>query len=299
MKYFLIFLLTGCSVLPHRKEETVIPLVEELAGTYRSLQAPGWTDTAECDALLFNSLRAASGIPVNPGEAQDPAVPGRWYRRPVSLPECYASGESVSTISRDMLLGVYWWAWSTDNTQVVRDLWEYASSRSWFTGDGQNGGATTLLNSNMVSLLARLCVDLDAGCSGNVGQWAKTPLTFTGIPEGYVRHLEVLQILLLGEIDGQIPGYLADRLRLHAEQQPDNPLFSSSMVLYNRWNTGEVDADLSEWPTDRLPNSSDWCSSWRTEAEGGSRGWGPCPGDTEVHSGGEIIFLSRILHGKN
>lgn len=306
MYRFLIFLLvSGCSILPHKRVEKKASYLEELADTYAGLQATGWTDTDQCDALLFNSLRGAAGVPLPIWEAEDKSTPGRWYRRPTYLPECYASGGANSTISRDMLLGLFWYAWSTGDRGIVGSLWEYGSSRNWFMGDGDSGGLGTVLNSNMISLLARLCTHLGAECSGNPGEWAKVPLTFSGVPEGYVRHLEVLQILLLGELEGQIPGYLADRLALHATEQPENPLFAAAMVLYQVWDPAEVDRRLSSWPGDHLPTSADWCSSWRVESEGpgpieesGSRGWNPCPEQTQVHSGGEILFLRRVLSGK-
>lgn len=307
MKKFLLTLgLTGCALIPHARQEKIIPLVETLADTYASLQPPGWTDTAECDALEFNSLRAASGVAVNPGEAEDPGTPGRWYRRPVGIPECYATGASFSTISRDMLLGVYWWAWSTGNTQVIHDLWEYGATHNWVMGSGRLQGADTLLNPNMIALLGRLCVKTGADCSGNPQQWAEVPLVYTGGSTGFTRHLETLQILLLGEMDGKLPEYLVEVVRGHALQQPDNPLFAVGLVLYDRLDPTEVDRRLQSWPSDRLPTNEDWCSSWRTESEApgpvepnGSRGWNACPGgETVVHSGGEVLFLRRLLHGR-
>lgn len=307
IRYLILALaLVGCGVLPHKRVEKQASLLQELADNYSALQPAGWTDTDECDALLFNSLRGTAGVPLAVEQAEDPEHPGRWYRRPISLPECYASGASTSTISRDMLIGLYWYAWNSGNSRIVADLWNYGASRDWFMGDGQLSGAGTVLNSNMIALLGRLCVRLDAGCSGNYESWSKVPLTYELPPTGFQRHLEALQILLLGEMDGQLPGYLVDRLRLHSEEQPNNPLFALGMVLYDKWNPGEIDARLNDWPTDHLPTSANWCSNWRVEAEGpgplepsGSRGWNPCPENNSVHSGGEILFLSRVLGGKD
>lgn len=300
----LLSVLIGCNLVPHPRKEKTVSYLEQLSDTYRSLQTAEWTDTDACDALMFNSLRATAGISINISEAADSDHPGRWYRRPTSLPECYSTGESRSTISRDMLLGLYWYLWQTQNAQSVADLWAYGSSRSWFMGDGLDGGADTVLNPNMISLLARLCTKLNASCNGTAA-WKDIPLTYTGDAEGYTRHLEVLQILLLGEMDGSIPGYLADRLAKHANEQTQNPLFAAAMVIYNGWNEVEVDNRLQSWPSDRLPNSSDWCSRWRVESEGpgsilpdGSSGWNPCA-DNLTHSGGEILFIKRVVSGKN
>lgn len=301
-------LLVSCGVLPHRREDKQLSRLDEMAAVYRGLQTPGWVNTDECDALLFNSLRAAAGISIPIAQAQDSDIPGRWYRRPVSLPECYSTGGSLSTISRDMLLGLYWYLWTERDATNVANLWNYGASRNWVMGDDGAAGFHTILNPNMIALLGRLCVNLSAPCQGNYVSWSQVPLTFFyGISEGFTRHLTVLQILLLGEMEGQLPGYLVDELRLHAVEQPRNPLYAAAVLLYDRsWSSTEVDRRLESWPVDRLPTSADWCSSWRVEAEGpgpitpdGSRGWNPCPENDQVHSGGEILFIQRILRGRD
>lgn len=275
---------------------------DALADTYAAMQGAvsdqrGWVELDRCDALLWASLRAAAGVAVDVDDAQDPDRPGRWLRRPLDRPECYAAGESASTISRDMLLGVFWWAWTARRGDVVEDLWAYGSVRDWFMGDGRLFGTDTWLNGNMVVLLARLCVRLNAVCSDAADGLALIPLRWDEDDvRGYQRHLEVLQILLSGELDSSISDAALQRLRKHDAEQPRNPLFAAARALYDGLPLAEVDARLGAWPSDRLPQSSDWCSSWRTEVEDGSSGALPC-GDGRTHSGGEVLFIRRVLWG--
>lgn len=311
----LAFVTTACTGgLHQRTQPEAAPgdasLYEALADTYAVLQPSvsdeaGWVDTDRCDAILWASLRASSGVSVNVDVAQDATRRGRWYRRPVSKPECYATGASTSTISRDMLLGVMWWAWTARRADVVRDLWSYGERRGWAMGDGRLFGADTILNSNLIGLLGRLCVALDANCGGASASAAQIPLTWDGSAAGYTRHLETLQILLLGEVDGELPTHAVERLRTHADEQSWNPLFAAALVLYDEWSPIEVDRRLADYPRDRLPTSADWCSAWRTETEGpgpiaidGQAGWHPCPNNGRTHSGGDVLFIRRVLRGR-
>lgn len=297
--------LAACKRLEHRRDqpaEDAAPTLAERVEIYRALQPTvsdqrGWTDTDRCDALLWASLRAASGVTVDVTAAQDPEDPGRWFRRPVDLPECFATGESKSTISRDMLLGVLWWAWTARRSDVVGDLWDFAREREGVMGDGEFGGLETLLNVNMFGLLGRLCVKTEA-CDATASVSAAIPLTYQSPnPTGFERHLEVLQITLGGELDGAISTQAVERLRRHASEQPLNPLFAAALVLYDGWSPGEVEVRLDPWPPDRLPTTADWCSDWRTEVEEGSSGSQPCPNEGRTHSGGELLFLGRLLRG--
>jgi len=280
------------------------PALSALADRYDALQpsvqdARGWSDTDRCDALLWASLRAASGVPgVDVGAAE--ASDGRWLRRPADMPECYAAGESASTVSRDMLLGVLWWAWTARDAGAVSRLWAYGLSHGWSMGSGDPGATT--LNPNLIGLLARVCLALGASCPG-AGIAAAIPALYVDpAPRGYVRHLEVLQILLRGEIAGGITAHEAARLKKHLDEQPGNPLFLAAQALWGGEDAGNMAQLLHAWPSDRLPDASDWCSSWRTETEDGSSGSLPC-GDTgpgggpRAHSGGEILFLRRVLVG--
>lgn len=299
-------LILSCSRHPHNSGTHSVTL-SELAATYAALQHTvsderGWTNTDGCDALLFNSLRAASGVPVDVGAAEDPNRGGKWYRRPADLPECFASGESRSSISRDMLLGLTWWIWTHDRVEELERLWKFGQARNWVMGDGRLGGVDTVLNVNLLSLLARTCHKLGASCPG-AHVWRHAPLTYHGGAEGYERHLEVLQILLLAELDGSIPSYLLDRLQRHRAEQPTNPLFAAAVSLFAPPSAVDgpmptLENLLERYPSDRLPTTDDWCSPWPVERDAGDSSLEPCPERGRIHSGGEVLFIRRILIGK-
>lgn len=292
-----------------RATPAVPPELAALAETYQSLQpevedSHGWSDTDRCDALLWASLRAAAGVDgVDVGSAETSG--GRWLRRPADLPECFASGQSDSTVSRDMLLGVLWWAWTAGDAGVVSRLWAYGLPRGWSMGSGSPGAV--ILSPNMLGLFARACVALHASCPGAALVATITPQVYTDSPQGYDRHLEVLQILLRGEMDGSLPAPLVTRLRKQLDEQPDNPLFLVAVAIWGGGTLDDLPARLLQWPQDRLPTAADWCSDWRVEAESGSSGSLPCQdtaadgspiGVPRKHSGGEILFLRRLLRGR-
>lgn len=295
----------------HREDTPVPPTVDALADVYESLSEArwpdGWAETDHCDALLWASLRAASGVPALVEDAE--ASPGEWRRRPTSLPECYASGGSTSTISRDMLVGVMWWAWTARRADIVREMWEYAVEHGGRMGSGRLAGADTLLNPNMWTLLAKLCVRMDADCGGaSVGVLSHATTEYTNPqPSGFERHLELLQILLLGEVDGGLPPGLVSRLARHRSEQPGNPLAVAAAAVYGMATPADVDATLSPavWPSGALPTSADRCATWATEQEfpgpvlpAGAQSLQPCPEDGRTHTGGEILFIRRILRGR-
>jgi len=256
----------------------------------------GFVDTDECDSLTRSALIAAAGLPVDVRAAEDPERPGRWYRRPMSLPECFEAGESRSTISRDPLLSVMWWAWSTRDAAVVRDLWRYGEARNWVMGDDDIGGAHTILNANMIVLLAKLCGALEANCSASARRWSWLPPVWTGTAEGYVRVLETLQIALFSEIDGYAPHGGLDRLWRHAGEQPWNPLFVTALAAQGLADPAQIDARLEAmgYPNDRLPTSAEWCSGWPVEVEEAAN-FKSCPAEERTHSAGEIHFMVRLL----
>ena len=84
----------------------------------------GFLHVDRCDSTLWSGLLGAAGVPVDLTAARDSS--GAWYRRPLSYAECYDCGGSKSTVSRDQLLGVLWWAWRSQRADVLLDLLKYA-----------------------------------------------------------------------------------------------------------------------------------------------------------------------------
>jgi len=274
---------------PARLEATAqayLDLLPEVAGP------AGFIDTDHCDSLQHSALIAAAGAPVDVTAAE--VEPGRWLRRPASLPECWAAGESRSTITRDQLLGVYWYAWTVKDARIVHDLWAFGEANKWRMGDGRLSGLDTLMTYNDILLLARLCDALDADCGANHRAWNFFPPMWSGTLQGFERQLEVLRIMLLWEIEGYPSFGAVDRLTRHASEARWNPLFVAALAARGLADPAQVDQRLEAagYPTDRLPSSADWCSEWLVETEEGSK---PCPEEDRKHSGGEVLFMRRLF----
>lgn len=296
----LFSLLLACGGLPHTSSPTSIPPTSDLAlraAEYEllpsALDPHGFADVAHCDSTTFSGLLGASGVDVELLAAEK--SPGEWLRRPKSYPECWASGESRSTISRDALLSVMWWAWTHGDLATLERVWDYGVTHGWRMGRGRLSGADTLANPNLVALLAHSIYAL----GGRPSAWALAIIPAWG-PNvvGYERHLQVAQIALWGELVGSIPVGAAELLAQHAIAQPWNPVMraASDRWLGTSLSTQKLDHRL--WPEGRLPTSADRCGAWVAMNDKDENGWKSCPEDSETHTGGELFFALRILRGK-
>lgn len=297
----LFLLITACGRLPHSSRPTAISPDSDLAlraAEYRDLLPSvvdpyGFADVAHCDSTTFSGLLGASGVAVDLLAAE--LAPGKWLRRPTAYPECWANGESRSTISRDALLSVIWFAWDRGDLAVLERLWDFGMSRGWKMGDGRLHGADTLANSNIVALLARAMYAL----GGRPAAWALAILPiWTPDVVGYERHLQVAQIALWGEIVGHIPVGAAELLAQHATAQPWNPVMRAASDRWLGTNLSNQPLDKRLWPEGRLPTSADRCSAWVAMNDKDENGWLSCPSEDETHTGGELLFAVRILKGK-
>lgn len=294
---FVTSILTSCGpkkdVHKNLSSEEKLEALNQKASLYMDLisqvQGPsGFIESDACDSLLFSSLAATAGVPVNVLAAEE--SPGRWLRRPAGLPECFQNGLSRSTISRDQLLGVLWWAFRTKQKDAINRLWDYGESRDWFMGDDNASGTHTLMTP-IVPLLSRLRNSLNNKTLDSF--WASISLPSEVPPPktGFEAHLQILQLLLDKQLRN---GYTKPALYIIQEQakrQPNNPLF--------QYVSGNVEAavDLlleeSIWPADRLPESRDRFSPWVLERDLG-RDWQP-GGEPKKHSGADFLFMVYLI----
>lgn len=293
----LIFLLfSACGPKPIKpREVSPMEALDSRVSFYLShyselTEEHGFIDSKHCDSLTYSALAAASGAPVEV-EASE-LSPGKWIRRPVSLPPCWENGQdhgAPSTISRDGILSVLWWAWTKNKQTELDALWKYASEHAGKMGEGRLAGADTLLNPNMWALLARL-----APSSSPVSKQLRP--SFGPGATGYQRQLQVLQIVLWAEVTGELTPDGVERLVENALEQPWNPLFSAAAT---RWaGIPFSEASIEKWPSNRMPNSQDWCSEFVTMEDAGASGFMPCPEETHTYTGVELMLTSRILKGK-
>ena len=288
LKIFIFLILASCSKVS--KEETQTPL-EKLARQYTELlpsvqDEHGFIETEACDSLLFSGLIGAAGIRVNLTAAE--ISPGEWARR--SSKDCYDEGLSRSRTSRDMLLGVMYYAWYNKDLNMLERLFQYGKDNNWVMGYYRPGDTkaygTMLFNPNYISLLARLI----HGLGGADSAARYTPIVLTRSCQGFECHLSTLFILLLGEVSG-LKSSDVDILEKNSIQNPNNILHAAAANLYGRSRPILV----NEWyPYSRLPSNIERCEPWAIQRSDLDTGLTPC-NQTKTHSGGEVIFVNWLL----
>lgn len=292
IKFLVLFVaiaITSCGKTTSTKPIDVPAEIAQRAELYKELihvtqGTSGFIDLDKCDSVLFSSLIATAGVPVNVQAAE--LEPGRWLRRPVSEPECKATGASRSTISRDMLLGVMFYAYFTGNLDILEDLWEYGSSNLWVMGEGDG---SQIMNPDYIALLAKLSYKL----GGPDRLIRNTPLSIGKGCDNFRCHLAVMFLLLMGEADGGLSDADVDTLREISEKNPQNAFYTAAARKYGVDRPWDIDWKL--FPRDRLPTTDDRCSRWVTERNDGDRAFAPCPDQGHTHSGGELIVVDWLL----
>lgn len=292
----ILALLVSCSHFKkHKKKHPVITELAALEAKYAKYlevskevtsDRQGWFDE-KCDNLLFTSLVAhIPEIEVDISQAFDGE---RWHRRPNFMVECYPN-YSKSTISRDMLLGVMWYAWNMQRVEIYKQMEFYGSRNDWNFGDGDRS-RTVMTPQQMGTIYLAINKLVDENHLE-----ANTPLELLKNDDGFRAHLGILHALLRAEMYGYAPGYYVDYFLYHAERQPENPLFQYAKALYTNGDMQPaIDILLKEdyWPNEGSVTSYHRCSPWVLERDFGDS-WLPCDSG-EVHSGYDFIFVANLI----
>lgn len=249
--------------------------------------ASGFIESRECDSLLFSSLiGCVPGVRVNIDAAMK--KPGQWLRRPAVYPECFACGRSKSSISRDMLLGLAWFAYFNKRLDISEGVIKYAISHGMVMGEGVL--SRTLMTPSLLATFAWVSYKL----GGPSRWWLRwIPADFGAKVDGYQAHLQALHIILRKKLRGAWSSRDRKTMGRLADDQPMNPLFQLAAIR----NAREVEDLLSceqWWPKDRLPTSADRSSPWLPERAYG-KDWKPSSKAERVHSGGDYLFLKWLL----
>jgi hypothetical protein len=248
----------------------------------------GFVDTDHCDSTLWSGLIGASGVPVKLTSAENPWDAGQWHRKPLAYPECWKSGNSRSTISKDMLTGVMYWAVATRNLGVLQRLWDFGKANDWVMGQGRYDGIDTVMNPLWISTLAE-CIHYLGGKDHSWWRDVKPVFSKNG---GFSAHLSVLIILLrkqLGVVDKGIDSIL----EYHAERQPQNALFQYAVGNYSE--AEKLLLNEAWWPADRLPTNRDRKESWLLQRDYGDD-WLPAKsGEIKEYHGGDFLFVANLL----
>jgi len=291
MKYFLltILLLVGCGYGRNEAKDTVTPFqyagqkAETYAGLYGDISDDtGLFDDNDCDALLFNALYGVTDDSLDIESFRDKES-GQWFRTPAK--SCYKEGRSASTISRDMLIGVMYWAWFNERLDLLEDLRKYGQANDWVMGQGPLDRTyfTPNFQKTLYVLLGR--------------EYKGPPELWVDPLKDHQRHIVALNIILRGERQGQINDDMLRLLNKFAELEPSNALFLYGVGRFTDENQAETINVLvnDRWfPIDRLPNSEDRCGRWLWERSGEHEHWHPCS-EGVTHSGGDLRLIVFLL----
>jgi len=246
----------------------------------------GFVDTDKCDSLLETALTNPNAN-IFAAEVE----PGTWLRRPQGYIECFAAGESRSTISRDQLLGVMLRCVNTRNIGCLKRLWDHGESTSWRMGE--NGWEHSIFTPDYIAVLAQAIYEVSRGKNDYTARWFKFPVLS---PEtGYKAQLQVLFLMLREKVYGSLDSSAERLFDQLADQNPRNPLMQVAAGRHDQ----AANILLNEWPNGRLPTSSDWCTNWKLSEAPTGNGLKPCPEEGRVHSGGDLLFVGRIILNMN
>jgi hypothetical protein len=245
---------------------------------YKQLAPRGWDSAQGCDSLLFVSLQhvglgEAGPIDLAQGE------PGRWYRLP---------GPTL-----DMFMGLLTYAYHFRRLDIVEGIWTYGKAHSWVMGEERAGpNNRTVLSPNMITLVASIIYRL-----GGTDHPERNLFSTYETAPGYVSHLTLLQIALLGEMHGGLSTSELNALGAISQHMSQSPLVHALIHKYTDGDQSEAIRLLTTiWPKDRLPTNRDWSEPWRTQRSDGDSGLRPGPYD-QPHSGGDFLFAAGIVLG--
>lgn len=240
----------------------------------------------DCDSLLFTSILAATvRKDIDILAARDSS--GKWTRSPES--ECYPN-RSASSISKDMILGVIFWAVKTKRLDVLEDLRDYGRAHRWTYGDGP--ASRTVLSLNLIDLIHEAIAKLKGQEFKGLQHYAQMLET-----SGYQTHLKVLFILTLGEVRENLPNHLVKELEKAAESNPRNGLFAYAKAKYTDGDYSAAIAALRDetlFPVNSLPTSSNRCTPYLWQRDLG-KDWEPCQSENKEHPGVDWLFLYGLL----
>lgn len=260
----------------------------------------GFVEDSSCDSLLFSGLAGAAGLSVDLLAARRDDQ--RWERRPRSLGSCLEQGESKSSVSRDMLLGVLWWSWRERKLAVAEELLAAALRDNLVVGewDGSvEGFNRVVVTPGLLGTMASVVYAL----GGSDVAARHIPLSSLAVPRGYQRHLHALHLRLRAEAscaevpscrpEEQLTDSAKETLKGYAKEDPNNPLFPA--VLGDVSRASFLLTEL--WPSDRLPTSEDWCEPWRIQRADVDLSLTPCqlPEGPKTHSGADFLFVYSML----
>lgn len=262
-----------------QKYDTYLELARDQVDQY------GWL-SPKCDGLLFNSLDAIAGFPVDPLKAEE--LPGRFRRHP-DFSYCKPGGlGSGSTISRDQFRGLLPFLIIQKRKDALQRIHDYGLANGWIMGEGEF--SRTYFNPSIRNQLKR-ALDME-------------PDPETTELSDYEAHLDVLRIWTESLISGFLFDFEVEALHNYADRYPDNALF---VAMYHRFTDGNMEQAISillereDWfPSDRLPKDTDRFTHYLFQRDPGPD-WKPCDQEGKrhceglTHSGVDLRFTAWLI----
>lgn len=245
----------------------------------------GFIDADRCDSTLFSALVGC--VPDTHVNIHAARRGDQWFRRPLYLPECYASGGATSEISRDMFAGLAWLAWADRDSSIAESVCDYALGHFGVMGRGKL--SQTLMSPSLLNTFAWISCKLGGK---SYPLLRLLPCYISAELTGYQRHLAVLHALLRRKMGLKVDHAIFLKA---AYRQPDNPLFNYAAGFPEAAESQLLKEQL--WPANRLPTNRDRSESWVLQRDWGDD-WLPDRGPlTKTFSGGDFLFVSALLQG--
>jgi len=221
--------------LPANIQRLVNKYTETLAATKASADpVDGWIEKTECDGVLWAGKYACGGGNPVITAAEYPDAPGKFNRRPA--PYCNAeTGNSKTTWSRDMGMGLISYAWCKKDKAVLERHADYGTKKNWMMGEPLADGRTVYTPS-IIGMLYQTIYKL----GGKDSQGRVWPSVYSGGLDDYEAHLQMVDIWLRGEMDGKqtdlnldISQTMYERVKEHSDREPTCPFYQYMRGIYD------------------------------------------------------------------
>jgi hypothetical protein len=238
----------------------------------------------DCDGLLFRSLLSVSGnTHINiPDHFKSPF----WYRSPDNA--C----PDTTTISRDMMIGLWWWLWRNKEIERAEYLLEYANDH---LGKMGRGDPRVYMSPSLYNTLYYIIKRIGGSTKNSK---LAVEVAWDRDFKGYKAHIQMLHILLRAEIEGFVQTKEKQVIETTYLREPQNALFA---YAYAKFISGDytpviqVLLDTNHFPENSLPSNENHCDSWLWGREYSTeKDWTPCP-EVKHHSGGDFLFVSNLV----
>lgn len=279
----------------NKSRETVsFPEIEKKASLYCELSKTDYLSkkyvVEECDGAGFTSLYAlgCSGY-ADVGLSVFSDTSGEMYRNPDH--NCYPE-RSKSGLSKDHVLMRLVAAVGQGDKEWPKTFLDYVTANNGFFCDAVD--TETKLSRCFISPFLVEYLGKAAGTKSLLAEsddaWFER--------SGFEAHLHVLGIWVKGKLDGHISNIDLDYLKAYAKREPLNALYQSAAYRYGVATKEDVlnAFGTPHWPDDRLPGSSEHCSSYLFQRDMTStKDWEPCPDGYQEYSGTDYSFAAYVL----